>query len=174
MSETMETTDQSSRERTAMETTGVTEPSNFSEVSASTSGDLSRIASRASIAVADGVPLEEAEDDDDDDDEDEEADEEYIAVDHDDINDFSYYFRIGPVPRQRTELDDLHPFVQVLTTSNVDDCIKVEEDFPEHERCSREKVRYISVHCFVRICHQSENPWCANIKRGSYPMVSFF
>ncbi|GAD95907.1 acetyltransferase, GNAT family [Paecilomyces variotii No. 5] len=147
MTETMETTDQPSRERAAMETTGAAEPSNPGEISASTGGDLSRISSRAGIAVADGVPLEEAVDDEDDDEDVEEADEEYIAVDHDDMNDFSYYFRRGPVQRQRTAIDELHPFVQTLTLSNLEDCIRVEEAFPEHERCSKEKFVYRLTKC---------------------------
>ena len=38
--------------------------------------------------------------------------------------------------------DALHPVTQVLSPANVDDCTQLEEDtFPEHERCSREKVR---------------------------------
>ena len=39
------------------------------------------------------------------------------------------------------KFDSLHPFTQVLSISNVDDCVKLEnEAFPESERCSREKV----------------------------------
>ena len=35
----------------------------------------------------------------------------------------------------------LHPYAQVLLLSDVDECLRVEEDaFPENERCSREKV----------------------------------
>ena len=35
----------------------------------------------------------------------------------------------------------LHPFCQVLSTSNIEDCVGLEEDaFPESERCSPEKV----------------------------------
>lgn len=35
----------------------------------------------------------------------------------------------------------LHPFCQVLSKSNIDDCVTLEEDaFPESERCSPEKV----------------------------------
>lgn len=39
------------------------------------------------------------------------------------------------------KFDHLHPFTQVLSVSNVDDCVELEaEAFPENERCSREKV----------------------------------
>ena len=35
----------------------------------------------------------------------------------------------------------LHPYAQVLVLSDVDECVRVEEEaFPENERCSREKV----------------------------------
>jgi hypothetical protein len=38
--------------------------------------------------------------------------------------------------------DSLHPVTQVLSPANVDDCTELEATaFPEHERCSREKVR---------------------------------
>jgi hypothetical protein len=37
--------------------------------------------------------------------------------------------------------DNLHPFTQVLSISNVDDCVNLENEvFPESERCSRDKV----------------------------------
>jgi hypothetical protein len=37
--------------------------------------------------------------------------------------------------------DALHPVTQVLSTANVDECTALEQAvFPEHERCSREKV----------------------------------
>jgi hypothetical protein len=39
------------------------------------------------------------------------------------------------------QFDHLHPFTQVLSISNVDDCVKLEsEAFPPNERCKREKV----------------------------------
>lgn len=92
--------------------------------------------------MANGLPLEADEDDDD-----EEVDEDYVAVDHDDLNEYPYWFRRPPV-HQPSKLDDLHPFVQVLTESNVDDCVAVEEAFPEQERCSRDKVWYHYPHIF--------------------------
>lgn len=100
-----------------------------------TGSDLSRLSGRADVAIANGLSMDEVEDD-----EEEEADEDYVAVDHDDINEFPYWFRRPPV-HHRTKLDELHPFVQVLTVSNVDDCVEVEQAFPEQERCSRDKVR---------------------------------
>ncbi|PKY01436.1 acyl-CoA N-acyltransferase [Aspergillus campestris IBT 28561] len=87
-----------------------------------------------------GLPPELADELDDDDDE-EEVDEDYVAVDHDDINEFPYWFRRPPV-HHRTQLDELHPFTQVLTVSHVDDCVEVEQAFPEAERCTRDKFTY--------------------------------
>lgn len=38
--------------------------------------------------------------------------------------------------------NDLHPYVTTLSLDDVESCVKLEEaTFPEHERCSREKVR---------------------------------
>ncbi|KAI9372180.1 hypothetical protein BJX61DRAFT_534161 [Aspergillus egyptiacus] len=85
--------------------------------------------------MTNGLSLEEPDEDED------EADEEYVAVDHDDLNEYPLWFRRPPV-HQRSKLDDLHPFVQILTQSNVDDCVSVEAAFPEPERCSREKFLY--------------------------------
>lgn len=94
--------------------------------------ELSRIMSRAGIQLANGFPL-------DDDEGDEEVDEDYVAVDQEDANEFPYWFRRPPT-HHRTRLDELHPFVQLLSVSNVDDCVAVEHAFPEQERCSRDKV----------------------------------
>ena len=99
-----------------------------------TADDIARMDPRLGMAMASGLPLEDADEDDDED-----MDEGYVAVDHDDTSDFSYWFRRPPV-HQRTKLDELHPFVQVLSVSNVDDCVQVENALPEPERCSREKV----------------------------------
>lgn len=97
--------------------------------------DLARIMSRAGIQLANGFPVDDDEDDDED-----ELDEDYSAVDQDDdANDFPYWFR-RPPSHNRTKLDELHPFVQLLSISNVEDCVKVEEAFPEQERCSPDKV----------------------------------
>lgn len=96
--------------------------------------DLSRIMNRAGIALANGFPL-------DDDEDEEDVDEDYVSVDQDDANDYPYWFRRPPT-HHRTKLDELHPFVQLLSVSNVEDSIKVENAFPEQERCSRDKVRF--------------------------------
>ncbi|KAJ6172077.1 hypothetical protein N7470_001144 [Penicillium chermesinum] len=82
----------------------------------------------------------------DDDEGDEEGDEDYVSVDQEDANDFPYWFRRPPT-HHRSKLDELHPFVQLLSTSNVDDCCKVEQAFPENERCSREKFVYRLSRC---------------------------
>lgn len=110
-------------------------PSTTDDLHLPTTGhDLSQLVGRPGISIANGWPIDEEREDDE-----EEVEGDYVAVDHEDINDFSYWFRRPPV-HQRTKLDDLHPFVQVLNMSNVDDCVGVENAFPEHERCSRDKV----------------------------------
>ncbi|KAJ5319935.1 hypothetical protein PENANT_c040G06120 [Penicillium antarcticum] len=101
--------------------------------------DLSRIMNRAGIALANGFPL-------DDDEDEEDVDEDYVSVDQDDANDFPYWFRRPPT-HHRTKLDELHPFVQLLSVSNVEDCITVENAFPEQERCSRDKFIYRLTRC---------------------------
>jgi len=43
----------------------------------------------------------------------------------------------------RTSRDELHPYTQTLSISDVDSCTKLEEEaFPPNERCSREKFQY--------------------------------
>lgn len=107
----------------------------------STASELTRILNTAGIMPGRGYLSFNARDNDDDDDDEEEA-EDFVAVDHDDATDYSYLFRRPSQGRSRTALDELHPFTAVLTVSNVDDCVDVEEAFPEHERASREKVRF--------------------------------
>ncbi|EEP77596.1 conserved hypothetical protein [Uncinocarpus reesii 1704] len=103
----------------------------------------SRIAERSAVAQADGLVNNSPGDTDgvfetDDDD--------FVAVDHDDVADCAWYFRQPTLPKP-TPLDELHPFVQILSASNVDDCVHVESAFPEHERCSREKILYRLTKC---------------------------
>lgn len=44
------------------------------------------------------------------------------------------------------EDNNLHPYVQTLSLSNLDSCVALENAiFPEHERCSREKVNRLSL-----------------------------
>ena len=46
------------------------------------------------------------------------------------------------------ERNDLHPYVQTLSISNLESCLALENAiFPPQERCSREKVRYPSQFC---------------------------
>ena len=41
------------------------------------------------------------------------------------------------------EKGNLHPYVQTLTVADVESCVALENAaFPEHERCSREKVHH--------------------------------
>jgi len=48
------------------------------------------------------------------------------------------------------ENDNLHPYVQTLSISNLESCVALENAiFPEHERCSREKVDLLLVHTIV-------------------------
>ena len=119
------------------DTSGLRPLSNAGSLSlgSSRNAELSRIMSQAGITLSNGFPLDE-------DEEEEEMDEDYIAVDQDEEADFPYWFRRPPT-RHRTKLDELHPFVQLLSVSNVDDCVAVENAFPEAERCSRDKVRTI-------------------------------
>lgn len=43
--------------------------------------------------------------------------------------------------QQRDKRDELHPYVQTLNASDLESCVKVEEEaFPPHERATREKV----------------------------------
>ncbi|PGH11002.1 hypothetical protein AJ79_05153 [Helicocarpus griseus UAMH5409] len=102
----------------------------------------SRLAERSVLAHADGLASYEL-------DEGHEIDEEeegFVEVDHDDVADYAWYFR-RPPPTKATPLDQLHPFVQLLSLSNVEDCLKVEAAFPEQERCSEEKVAYRLTKC---------------------------
>lgn len=114
--------------------------------------DRSRIADRIAIARAEGHGLGLREHWED------EEEEDFVAVDHEDATDFSYYFRRQPHDT-RSKLDELHPFVQLLSLSNVDDCVTVEGAFPEPERCSREKVgiavlrNYSSLVANILSCH---------------------
>jgi hypothetical protein len=40
------------------------------------------------------------------------------------------------------KFDPLHPYTSILSLADVDQCVELENSaFPEHERCSREKVR---------------------------------
>ncbi|KAJ5081811.1 hypothetical protein NUU61_010075 [Penicillium alfredii] len=105
-------------------------------LSNSASAQIARILNPTDLALVNGFAI----------DDDEDADEDYVAVDQDDANDMPYWFRRPPI-YNRSKLDELHPFVQLLSVSNVDDCVQVENAFPEPERCSREKFIYRLSRC---------------------------
>ncbi|OJD14787.1 hypothetical protein AJ78_04909 [Emergomyces pasteurianus Ep9510] len=122
------------------------QPANFQPLPLT---EQSRISQRSALGQADLVMSHELNLEGNDVDDDEEEDEEedgFVEVEHDDVPDYSWYFR-RPPPTKRTELDELHPFVQLLSLSNVEDCLAVEAVFPENERCSLEKIRYRLTKC---------------------------
>lgn len=48
--------------------------------------------------------------------------------------------------RSNKEMDKLHPYVQTLTIADLKSCVALENAaFPEHERCSSEKVRFCNL-----------------------------
>lgn len=51
---------------------------------------------------------------------------------------------LGAILAQRNQKrDELHPYTQTLTMSDVESCVQLEEAaFPPHERCTREKVSH--------------------------------
>lgn len=54
----------------------------------------------------------------------------------------NFQFRRGG--RINKEIDELHPYVQTLTIADLQSCVSLENvAFPEHERCSPEKVRLL-------------------------------
>ena len=86
-------------------------------------------------------------------------DEEFIPVSHEDVEDVNDGAGESEMERvlrpflglqrqgQRSrgvvanKFDSLHPYAQVLSLSDLDACVALEEAvFPEHERCSRDKV----------------------------------
>jgi hypothetical protein len=112
-------------------------------MSDSSASELTRILNSAGIIpgpVGGYLSFNPHGDNDDDEEDDEEGVEDFVAVDHDDAPDYSYLFRRPSQGRQRTALDELYPFTSVLTVNNVEDCVTVEEVFPEHERASKDKV----------------------------------
>lgn len=136
--------EQSSESMTGPDTSGLKPLSNANDdvqsIANPSNSELAQILNRAGISMTNGgFPLDDIEDED-------EVDEDYVAVDQEDANDYPYWFRRPPV-HQRTKLDDLHPFVQLLSASNVEDCVAVEDAFPEAERCSRDKFIYRLTRC---------------------------
>lgn len=53
----------------------------------------------------------------------------------------------GPASRtsQNSSLNDLHPFSQVLSIRELEECLHIEKAFPHYERGSREKVSSVQV-----------------------------
>jgi hypothetical protein len=87
-------------------------------------------------------------------------DDEFVPVNHEDVEDVdneedeSEMERVlrpflglqRPGQRSRVappnKYDDLHPYTQILSLSDLEACVALEYGaFPEHERCSRDKVR---------------------------------
>ena len=76
------------------------------------------------------------------------------ATDQDGYNEFTIHrdesreqavHQPGRIQAINNGKDKLHPYVQTLSISNLDSCVALENAiFPEHERCSREKVPYYS------------------------------
>jgi hypothetical protein len=86
-------------------------------------------------------------------------DEEFVPVNHEDVEDVDNEEEESEMERvlrpflglqrqgQRSRVaapnkyDDLHPYTQILSLSNLEACVALESGaFPEHERCSRDKV----------------------------------
>ncbi|KAK2800148.1 hypothetical protein FQN50_008243 [Emmonsiellopsis sp. PD_5] len=119
--------------------------------------EQSRIAERSAIAHAEGIAIHDFDDNDIDEAIDDD-DEGFVAVDHEDVDDYSWYFR-RPPPKKPTKLDELHPFVQLLSLSNVDDCLAVEAAFPEQERSYRlTKCPELSLGIFSLPVKQPDQP----------------
>ncbi|KAK3074251.1 hypothetical protein LTR53_003474 [Teratosphaeriaceae sp. CCFEE 6253] len=50
--------------------------------------------------------------------------------------------------RSVSQRDALHPYTQTLSPSDIESCLRVEEEaFPPNERCTREKFQYRLRHC---------------------------
>ena len=73
------------------------------------------------------------------------------AIGQDGYNEFTIYQQ-EEIPMTAQQLrsnrakinqrNDMHPYVQTLSISNLESCVALENAvFPEEERCSREKVR---------------------------------
>lgn len=65
--------------------------------------------------------------------------EDFVAVDHEDVDDSPWFFR-PRVHSKTSELDKLNPYTSLLSLADVEQCMKVEDAFPKPERCTREKV----------------------------------
>ena len=84
------------------------------------------------------------------------------AIGQDGYNEFTIYQQEEP-PMSAQQLrtnrakinqrNDMHPYVQTLSISNLESCVALENAvFPEEERCSREKVVPALIpSCYLRI-----------------------
>ena len=64
-------------------------------------------------------------------------------------------YMLNQLSQKNTERDKIHPYTQTLKESDIDSCVKLEEaTFPEHERCTREKV---SLSFFNQACQPNEH-----------------
>jgi hypothetical protein len=85
-----------------------------------------------------------------------EVEEREPPMDADDEDDMIESFQNG-ISDSNPKRDELHPYTQTLTLSDVDSCTTLEEaTFPPHERCTKEKVRAVSTHCSC-ICRRKVN-----------------
>jgi hypothetical protein len=50
---------------------------------------------------------------------------------------------INALSQRNEKRDELHPYTQTLSLTDVESCVQLEEaTFPPHERCTREKVSH--------------------------------
>ncbi len=58
-------------------------------------------------------------------------------------------------------LKELHPYSQIIGLNDLKSCLKLEQaNFPEHERCSREKVRHLCTFAECATEHSLAFPEC--------------
>ena len=55
---------------------------------------------------------------------------------------------IDDMSQRNEKRDELHPYTQTLKLSDIDACVRLEEEtFPPQERCTREKVSAFRLSC---------------------------
>ena len=113
-----------------------------------------------------------------------------IVAGQDGHNDFTIYrdetdpanaHRLHDGRAKETEEDNLHPYVQTLSISNLEDCVALEKAvFPENERCSREKVGvpnrvlYNSRYCAEPVVLHGSRPEMLLLRFGSICSLFLF
>lgn len=71
--------------------------------------------------------------------------------------------------------NNLHPYVQTLSLSDLESCVALENAvFPEHERCSREKVDIFSDSILVRIFRSRLCQKKSHCSLSSIPLTGVF